>query len=632
MKACYLGCAAVLVLSLSPAVARAQDDADPNAAEKTRALMNDIYGQRISEAERSAHGDDDLQLAAELIDAAAKEVADPALVRLMLEKAHALSHDIRDGYATAAKALDRLIARFPDRAQTYQPQLIDVYQRWFNAARGPEQQLAGRKLVAAMIARGRALLEDDQMNDAELLLRRAEIYARRCDYPDAPTLEKLVQSVRDRKRTQTQVRSYTARVEANPKDEAAHAELFRLHLVELGDPNRAMAHLDHAPSEQARQLAPFAAKAVDQVPSDKLLPLGDWYRSLSHDASERAKLDMLQRAKACYTQYLKDQPGDGPMGQSHAALALRQINQVLGLVEEPEPERASMSDWIRFAASRERQSPERQVELIKQAMQRANQMPVDVKAEYDNHRITAIDLAGNPDIESIMPLYGLALERLSLRGCKRIQSINVLRGMPLKSLNLDGCQSLRSIAVLEEMPLEALNLGNCWNLRGDLSVLQGKPLTELNLAGCDGLESLQGIEGMPLQRLNLAHCRNITGHLERCKGMKLQFLDVSHCKKLTSTRGVDPAALHQVRAIATSVVGDDLAGIAHLRPRELDISWNGGVSTLKPLLRMPLVTLRAHGLGHNLKDSDWMMLRQIPTLNALHIHDVKVKRMVMQGK
>jgi len=624
--AVFLGLFAVLGVAAASAIA-----APPKADSRSEAkkVFEDLYAQRIQQARATRQSDDDLTVAAELIAGAREAAASPELARMMLQTAFDLSHTVRDGYATAEKALDQLTRRFPDQADQYAQQRMDLYERWFSATRGPQQDMVGRKLVKSMIDLARNHLAEDQLPEAERLLSRADVYARRADYSEPQTIDKLLDRVRSRKRTMTRIRSYESRLQSNPNDAAAAAELFRLYLVELNDPNQARPYVEHSSIEDANDLLPLVGKPIDEVPTNKLVEIGDWYRLLSKGASDRARPDLLERAKKYYTAYLRQPAEAEDMSRSHAALALRQIDQALGLTAQPQPVNKSMSDWISFAARRERRPPADQIEMIKQALNEVNAMHVRVRFEHNKDRITSVDLRNNEDITNIMPLYGLQLDRLNLYRCKRIESIEVLRGMPLKWLNLSGCQNLRSIAVLKDMPLTYVNLDNCWNLRGDLSVLKGKKLTKLNLHGCDGLDSLHGIEGMPLKSLNLHGCRNITGNLEECKGMQLTFLDISRCNKLNSVEGVNAASVQHLVAEDSPIVDDQLKGIAHFRPKQLNISYNRNITTLKPLVRMPLVSLEARRLNRNLKHEDFMVLKQIPTLKQLNINSGKWRKEIL---
>jgi hypothetical protein len=121
-------------------------------------VFKDLYQQRIDQAGANRGSDDELNLAAELIAGAREAAASPELARLMLSAAFDLTHNVRDGYATAEKALDRLAQRFPDRAAGYSQQRVDLYERWFNATRGPQQHLVGRKFVQATTAHARRRL------------------------------------------------------------------------------------------------------------------------------------------------------------------------------------------------------------------------------------------------------------------------------------------------------------------------------------------------------------------------------------------------------------------------------------------------------------------------------------------
>ncbi len=623
-----LALAVMLLVPAGAAVAQADDSPDASADEAAK-VFEDVYGRRLSQARDTRSDEDDAQLAVELIEAARGAAASPPLVRILYETAFDLTHTKRDRYAVAEQAIEALIHRFPRQAEAYREQRLELLQRWYEVTRGPEQDQVGRKLVDAMVGAARNHLVADELPQAETLLARAGGYARRIKSSDTDEIDRLLDRVRSRKRTFTFIRSYESRVANNPDDAAAHAELCRLYLVELDQPEDAAEHVEHTDIEGAGQLMPYVLKPIDEVPDEQLLALGQWYRGLAADASESAQPGLLRRAKDYYTQYLSTPAAAEGMNRSRAALALRQVDQELGLMERPQVAERSMSDWIAFAAARDRLPPHRQIQVIEQALEEVNGMPIRMRTENNPQRITSINLYGNPDITNIMPLYGMKLERLSLRDCKRLKSIDVLRGMPLKSLNLHGCQNLESIAPLADMPLEELSLRMCWNLRGDLSVLRGKPLKELDLAGCDGLDSLAGIEGMPLQSLNLHDCRNITGNLEECRGMKLQLLDISDCDSLDSVSGVDAASVQTLIAERSHLVGENLAGIAHFRPRELSISFNRGLTTLQPLTRMPLETLEAAYMGDQLKPEDYMVLKQIPTLKHLRLDDMRLARQIV---
>ena len=265
-----------------------------------------VYGAKAKAVLASRSPKARADFAAELLAAARKTPGWPAFQAVLCEKAYVFGLKGAAGYATAVEAARLLATVAPAQKAQAEEKLGKALELRHRTARGADQPAAAADLVEHQVALADARRADGELDAAAGLYRRALRVATRAALAAKPAIAAKLADVTNRQAVARQIAALDRAVKANPKNSLAARRLLMLHLVEMDDPNRAVALLDRAQAdERLRRCVPLAAKALADLPEAACLELGDWYRDLSGKAKASAKPAMLARAEGLYVRFLR---------------------------------------------------------------------------------------------------------------------------------------------------------------------------------------------------------------------------------------------------------------------------------------------------------------------------------------
>jgi hypothetical protein len=98
-----------------------------------------------------------------------------------------------------------------------------------------------------------------------------------------------------------------ARLDKDPADAKAAADLIRLLLIEMDQPAAAAEHVDAITDPELKAVASLAAKAAkspDDLDESEAMMLADWYKSQAASATPAGRAAASRRARACYERFL----------------------------------------------------------------------------------------------------------------------------------------------------------------------------------------------------------------------------------------------------------------------------------------------------------------------------------------
>lgn len=319
--------AAVALLALG---AIAASPPAPSADDPARAV-DARYGKELAAAAASADAADDLALAARLLADASVANVQPALVRLLCEKAYDLAAKQPEGFQTAVDAMALLARNAPAEAAACQDRILDVHQNRYAKGRGPQKVKAGEALAAAIIEFADARAAAKDFDGAVNLYRRAVPLAATLRDINHHELRTKLDYATTRQGFQSQAEKLKAVLRQDPKNKAARDELVRIYVVEFDDPVAATRQLDLDVRDTASKYVLLAGMAVERLPRRACAELGHWYRRLAEQSSAQGRLLALVRAKGYYERYLalKDDPDDRP---AEVSAALAEVDAVLAKV------------------------------------------------------------------------------------------------------------------------------------------------------------------------------------------------------------------------------------------------------------------------------------------------------------
>ncbi|HUS47855.1 MAG TPA: hypothetical protein VNA25_21420 [Phycisphaerae bacterium] len=316
-------CAAVVTL------ATAALSFSDTPAQDAAAAFDSLYGPAVKRVTATADPRDDVELAEQLLAAAQKAAGQPALLRVLCEKAHDLAARPPAGYKTAVEAMELLSQKVPDAKPACQEKLLALHQARYARGRPDERQAAGEAIIDLCLE-----LSDEQADAGEWAAaakhaRKAMAVAQAIRSPVKDEILALLNELVRREKLERQAASLKARLKANEADRAARDQLIRLLVVELDDPNEAAKFVNaDVADEKLRTYVPLAAKPVESLPESVLLELGRWYGALAAKALTASREDLYERAKTYLTAYLDKHTTDD-LARTEAKLELDRIETAL---------------------------------------------------------------------------------------------------------------------------------------------------------------------------------------------------------------------------------------------------------------------------------------------------------------
>ncbi|MBI1374686.1 MAG: hypothetical protein GC159_18360 [Phycisphaera sp.] len=309
--------------------APAAESANPqDTEEKAAATFDQLFGESVKHARATRDTADDVALANTLMDAARTISDQPNLLRIMLDTVYALSSRSLDGLDTAVAAMRLQADRDPKRADEARDRIILIYSRKFAAARTPDDKTkAARELADAMLGAAEASMADRDLDGALAMYRRALPVAARVDPALRDQTRATIDNLTQRIRVEEKVKVAKQRLQDNPEDKAAAAEIINLYVVELNDPVEARKYT-FLTDEQNAAMIKLAAADPDTLDEAQYLTLGEWYRGKADAATGPAQAAMAARSQMYLQRYIRlHAPQD--LAKTKAQLMLKQAEDRL---------------------------------------------------------------------------------------------------------------------------------------------------------------------------------------------------------------------------------------------------------------------------------------------------------------
>jgi formylglycine-generating enzyme required for sulfatase activity len=298
-------------------------------ADEAADTFNRLYGDDLKRVAATPSAADDLALAKQLLEAAEKVTNQTAFLTLLCEKAHELAIKDPTGYPTAKAALELLAANVPEKKVESLQKVAAMYQRPYATGRGDAKAKAGEALIDALKALADAQAAAEDVDDAGATLKQALTVATTIKLESKVAIQAKLAGLAPRHQAEKQIAALKAKLENDPKDEAARKDLVRLHLVEMDNPAEAAKFVDETVDEATRKYVPAATRSVEEAPELACNELGDWYRGLADQATApTSKGAMLQRAKAYYERFVDLHKADD-LARAGAILMLKKVDDAL---------------------------------------------------------------------------------------------------------------------------------------------------------------------------------------------------------------------------------------------------------------------------------------------------------------
>ena len=301
----------------------------PAAAQTPQRVFDTLYGPELRKVQATRGGEDDLELARKLDQAAQGPAIDTQLCLLMLEHAYELAADHVEGIDLAVNIAQKLAKRQPDKAGEIESELLGLYERHYYRASGEQRAQIAAELVNRYVAIGDAQLAKGDTQEAVRYYRMARKYGRAAGDEYQALIKHRQDKAQHLGRLARQIENYQERIDRDPFDTAATEALIDLYVIELGEPAKLGKALQTIMDPKIKDQIAKLAKPIEKLQTQQLMAMGDWYRAKAAAASAHAGEGALGKAMAYYQAYLDRQTDDNLM-RSKAQISIRQIEEQLG--------------------------------------------------------------------------------------------------------------------------------------------------------------------------------------------------------------------------------------------------------------------------------------------------------------
>jgi len=291
--------ACALTYALLPSAAAV--GAETGAAEEAKAFYQSLYAEKVKAAKTAS---EKVAVAKMLVVGAKESSAHPALVKLLCEQAYDLANMTQEGHATAAEAMQILMASAPDQRAPAAEKLAALYQRMMIASRGDERTRVGQLLIDLLLVQAAEVTAKGEPAEAVAIYRRIVSAATDSKSPRTVELRKQLDGAVDRQRASNRIGQLQERLLRSAADFEAARELTLLYLLDLNQPENAAKYAGRAKDEKLARLVPLAAEDPSAVAEEPALELADWFRDLGKTGGEAARASALTRAKEWYQHFL----------------------------------------------------------------------------------------------------------------------------------------------------------------------------------------------------------------------------------------------------------------------------------------------------------------------------------------
>lgn len=274
-------------------------------ADQTTEIYNQLFGQKVKDAQASRDFDDNLEVANELIQTTSTLEKQPDFASLLLQKAYELTRIRPDGYSTAANALELQIQFNPQNTEKTLNQLIALRQRQAAFGNAEDKKQAREHLISVLVKLGDHYMQANKEDKALIHFRRANGIAKSSNSPQTNTVTKKLDSATHLARIRLNINRLVIQLDNNPNQPDAANQLVMLYTIDLDKPSAAIAYAPYTKNKELISNITNAAKLINEVDETTAVNLGDWYTTLYEQTdSPQAKANMLQRSNQYYQRFL----------------------------------------------------------------------------------------------------------------------------------------------------------------------------------------------------------------------------------------------------------------------------------------------------------------------------------------
>jgi hypothetical protein len=284
---------ALTVLAGGGALAASPDD-----------TFQQLYGDQVRKL-KADRGKGDVDFAKKLLSDA-KDVPDDKPFRALLcTKAYEFASAHADGYGIAAEAMELLAKTNPESEAAALDKALEMYEKRYTAAPVSQRKTVGPPYLEKLVAAADAKANGGQVKEATALYNKALKVADTIDRSRASGIRDLMKNLGAKQAAQKHLDELLAKLKANPDDAATANEVIQILVYERNRPADAVEVAAALKDPAAKRAIPLAAKDPADLGEPELMDLAEWHAAQAAKAPDSIKALALERADACYAQFLK---------------------------------------------------------------------------------------------------------------------------------------------------------------------------------------------------------------------------------------------------------------------------------------------------------------------------------------
>ncbi len=271
-----LGIALFFQLSFGTAYSIAMDD-----LKEAKRIVERVYGKRTDEALKSSTIKDNLDVAKDLLAFAKGGEASPAVVRILCEKAIALTRKYPDGFSLAAEAFDLLAEHDKEQHIDALKQASQLRAAVFSRTRRDKRSAVGALYLQSLLRLGDAYVETRAHSKAMLAYRKALNLVKAIKSDKQKDVQGRIEKLTITGEIYRRVDLYKGKLKRDGLENSSAAKkLTLIYLVELNDLKMAMVYAKLAKDKAFAKLIQMSKNELSDLTNEQLLRLGEFYISL----------------------------------------------------------------------------------------------------------------------------------------------------------------------------------------------------------------------------------------------------------------------------------------------------------------------------------------------------------------
>jgi formylglycine-generating enzyme required for sulfatase activity len=287
-------------------------------AESPEVMFQKLYGDDAAVAGKAPTTKASLGFAARLVYNANNPQSDPALVRLLLEKAYELGCKSAQGAATAILAARTRMDQEAKDKQPWREKLLAACRIGYQKSNvASDKAQAAETLICELEDVSDDLSEAGNFAEALKLLKEGRQVAMAVQSSRQADLAERLRAVNGQTDVEKTFAACAKNLADNPQNAGAARAAVLMCVTQRDRPADAVQYVNATGDETLKKMVPLASEDMDKLSADSAGDLAAWYQCLAKKANRPNKVALLKRARKYYRKVLEKHSDDAQGKKVH---------------------------------------------------------------------------------------------------------------------------------------------------------------------------------------------------------------------------------------------------------------------------------------------------------------------------